>query len=339
MRLRSCLLRLIVVATALLGGVPASVTQASTPAQPGQPCDDPGEERRVGARKERRSGHNDQGPFVRCEYNWTVGEYQWRPIKANVPAEGELCSRVGSRGKNDIVPLRCSTVGKVKRWVRDKEPASATGVPVIDGLPFARTLPAGLTIDGVVAQLALDMTALMTCLDWATEQNNRGEPFVYSTGPRTRSCNKAVWGTPNAYESRAKGTLSLEKYLAPMDAIWEKYESYGAVLFHPFCPEGDGIFLFSVCRGLPVEHESYCGVGKTRNICKVAGTQYSTHRFYRALRVEYEGESRRLQSIERLEHFLIYYKLPLDYLTRFGYPGCPLSDIRERGCRMYYPSP
>jgi hypothetical protein len=187
-------------------------------------------------------------------------------VKCRRPGElrGDLICRVGRDGK--LAWRRPATGGK-----------PTTGVTVVDGLPFERTLAPGLTPREVAFQFAKDWTALMACLDWGPDNHNiSGKNEL---GPITSKCNKAVWGTPNAFiDWWVRGRLTNEQYYAPVSVLWEKYTSYGATLRHTQCPAGSGWDI--VCTGLPSGYWNW-----------YEGRVFTHHIFYDTMRVTYGQET------------------------------------------------
>jgi len=201
------------------------------------------------------------------------------------------------------------------------------GLRVVDQLPFPAALPAGLSAYEVAVSLARDLTSLQACLDWGPEGNNDGRKYV---GPVTARCNRAVWGTPNAWVAyRYEGRLPAERFFAPMNRLWAKYESYGAVLRHGYCPEGDGVEL--VCTGLPVTFDRLRG--------RVPGITLPYQVFHAAVRLEFAGQAWTASEYTLLSDALDYAGFTAVELQRFTVPGCPLGDVWGRSCATYLLAP
>jgi len=254
-------------------------------------------------------------------------------VKCRRPGElrGDLICRAGRDGK--LTWRRPATGGK-----------PPTGVAVVDGLPFARTLPPGLTPREVAFQFAKDWTALMACLDWAPDNHN--ETNKNELGPVTSKCNKAVWGTPNAFiDWFVRGRLSNEQYYGPVSVLWEKYTSYGVLLRHKYCPEALSFQI--ICTGHP---RGYRGWYEGRN--------FNHHVFYSAMRVTFAGETWYVAEIGSQEDIstrrswvdpadpafhpvaaaqFAHTPMSAEY---WQYPGCSLKvdkyDWKRVGCSVYW---
>lgn len=186
----------------------------------------------------------------------------------------------------------CST-GRdgVLRWRPNAKPPATrpgatrgqTGVVVVDGLPFARRLEPGLSAREVAFRFAKDWTALMACLDWGPDEHNAtGKNEI---GAVTSVCNNSVWGTPNAFiDWYVHGRLSNEAYYGPVAALWDKYESYGALLRHTECPEAWRTSI--VCTGYPRGYPGWYD-----------GRTFTHHVFYKNMRLTYAGETWHVASI------------------------------------------
>jgi hypothetical protein len=132
------------------------------------------------------------------------------------------------------------------RWRRYAKPTPAQGPVVTSGMPFAPTLPAGLSAKDVAISFTKDWNSYEACLDWGPEHNNEGS---YRTGPITARCNKAVWGVPNAWREWQEERMSDVEYYRPLSVLWEKYTSYGVTLLHSWCSSGR--YIDNTCTGLP----------------------------------------------------------------------------------------
>jgi len=202
------------------------------------------------------------------------------PATSASSLEDKACKRLGRERTTALGTFRCERVRGSLRWKLAKP---ITGVKVIDGLPFARTLPTGLTAREVAFQFAKDWTALMACLDWGPDNHN--QTAKNELGPITSKCNKAVWGTPNAFmDWYVRGRLTDEAYYAPVSVLWEKYTSYGATLRHRECPDGGGWDL--VCTGFPRGHWNW-----------YEGHVFTHHIFYTTMRVTYGAETWRVDKL------------------------------------------
>jgi hypothetical protein len=178
-------------------------------------------------------------------------------------------------------------------------------VKVVDGLPFERTLPAGLSPIEVAFQFAKDWTALQACRSWGPDNHN--ETGKNEIGPISGPCNRAVWGTPNAFRDWWYGLISNDAYHHPIAVLWEKYTSYGAVLMHHYCPEAGA--WKEVCTGLPYETTSiYPGPRRTHHI------------FYETMRLVYGGETWHIHEIGGTEN--------VEYVSRRVRVGDPSYNPR-----------
>ena len=202
-----------------------------------------------------------------------AGVLSWSAVASAAPAPGGNCKKVGRERVAAEGVLRCVREGSRLRW----KLAEPFGVKVVDGLPFARTLPAGLTAREVAFQFAKDWTALRACLNWGPDDHNQN--FNGELGKVTSKCNKAVWGTPNAFNDwYVRGRLSNEAYYGPVSVLWEKYTAYGALLRHTYCPESWGTRI--VCEGYA---RGYSGWNE--------GREFGHHLFYERMRLTYAGET------------------------------------------------
>ena len=207
----------------------------------------------------------------------------WIPTASAAPAlsAGSKCRRPGDV-RGDLV-CRAGRDGKLAWRKSTSGGKSAAGVAVVDGLPFARTLPPGLTPREVAFQFARDWTALMACLDWGPDNHNiSGKNEL---GPITSKCNKTVWGTPNAFiDWWVRGRLTDEQYYAPVSILWEKYTSYGATLRHRQCPESRRWDV--ICTGFPRGYWNW-----------YEGHVFTHHIFYTTMRVTYGAETWRVEQL------------------------------------------
>lgn len=208
-----------------------------------------------------------------------AGGLAWGSVANAAPVPGGGCKKLGRERVVLVGTLRCERAGRKLRW----KLTVPVGVKVIDSLPFTRTLSAGLTAREVAFQFAKDWTALMACLNWGPDTHN--ENFNGELGEVTSKCNKAVWGTPNAFNDwYVRGRLSNEAYYGPISVLWEKYTAYGALLRHTYCPESWG--TTTVCDGHPRGYSGW-----------YEGRTFNHHLFYRRMRVTYAGETWHVSSI------------------------------------------
>jgi len=229
------------------------------------------------------------------------------PVSATPIADGP-CKRLGREQATALGALRCERVKGSLRWKLVKPVA---GVKVIDGLPFERTLPAGLTAQEVAFRFAKDWTALMACLDWGPDNHN--DTGKNELGPVTSKCNKAVWGTKNAFiDWYVRGKLSDEGYYGPVTALWQKYESYGVLLRHPECPESGPFEI--LCTGFPRGYSGW-----------YEGRTFTHHFFYKRMRVTYAGETWYVHNIDGPQS--------IDFVLRMIDPSNP--EYSPRGAAQF----
>jgi hypothetical protein len=236
---------------------------------------------------------------------------------------GDLVCRTGRDGK-----LRWRRYAKtpVTNPVGNRKPAE--GVALVDGLPFARTLTPGLTPREVAFQFAKDWTALMACLDWGPDNHN--QTGKNELGPITSKCNKAVWGTPNAFiDWWVHGRLTDEQYYAPVSVLWEKYTSYGATLRHRQCPEA--LDWDVICTGFPRGYWNWH-----------EGRMFTHHIFYTTMRVTYGAETWRVDQlseptdIEEVRRKVAPQNPEFDpmYAAEFAHTPLEASYWEYPGCRL-----
>lgn len=230
------------------------------------------------------------------------------PVRAESRATlGAPCRTPGA--VRDTLVCRTGRDGK-PRWRRNtKTPVESrepVGVVVADGLPFSRHLEPGLTAREVAFRFAKDWTALMACLDWGPDNHNA--TGKNELGPVTSKCNKAVWGTPNAFiDWYDRGTLRNEDYFGPVATLWEKYTSYGALLRHTECPESRPTGV--VCTGYPRGYSGW-----------YEGRTFAHHVFYKVMRVSFGGETWYVERIGGPD--------TIDYVRRMLDPSDPQYSPR-----------
>lgn len=271
-----------------------------------------------------------------------AGGLVWGSVANAAPVPGGGCKKLGRERVVLVGTLRCERAGRKLQW----KLTVPVGVKVVDGLPFARTLPPGFVAREVAFQFAKDWTALMACLNWGPDNHN--ETNKNELGPVTSVCNKAVWGTPNAFiDWYVRGRLSNKAYYAPVSALWEKYTSYGVLIRHHRCPEGHfwiGLVCVGYPRGYPGFHPSYA---------------FDHHIFYDFMRITFAGETWNVDSIGSLEHVSKVRSWVDPTSTTFvpaaaaqfahtpvsaaywEYPGCPLpatkhDAIHRKTCTVYW---
>ena len=247
------------------------------------------------------------------------------PAAAASSLADQACKRQGRERTTSLGTFRCERVWGSLRWKLVKP---ITGVQVVDGLPFARTLPPGLTPREVAFQFAKDWTALMACLDWGPDNHNiSGKNEL---GPITSKCNKAVWGTPNAFiDWWVRGRLTNEQYYAPVSVLWEKYTSYGATLRHRKCPEA--LNWAVVCTGFPRGYWNW-----------YEGRVFTHHIFYTTMRITYGAETWMVEQlgeptdIEEVRRKVAPQNPEFDplYAAAFAHTPLEASYWEYPGCRL-----
>jgi len=221
-----------------------------------------------------------------------------------------------------------------------------TGVKLVDGLPFARTLPPGLTPREVAFQFAKDWTAMKACIKWGPEGRTLEELQARKKEetPIADKCGKAVFGTPG-------------KWLTPpLSILWNKYTSYGADLRHRHCPEQSIWEWRSVCAGF-----SFCISPGAQCANRVDLGPGTGHSWYELMTLEFGGEKWQIEMIDDLADFerfqswidpsspkynpgsaLRFSQTPMSP-SFWEYPGCPLLKVRYwwdglRSCDVYVAS-
>ena len=150
-----------------------------------------------------------------------------QPAQLAAPAEAATrCTKPGVVVGDRV--CRKDREGRL-RWRRYVKPTLMQGPVVTAGVPFAPTLPVGLTAKDVAISFAKDWNSYEACLRWGPERNNEGR---YHTGPITARCNRAVWGVPNAWREWQEGRMGDVDYYRPLSVLWEKYTAYGVTLLH-----------------------------------------------------------------------------------------------------------
>lgn len=260
---------------------------------------------------------------------------------AEAASTGAQCRKAGVV-RSDLI-CRAGRDGVLRWQGYSRQTGTRRGVTTFDGMPFAHTLPAGLSPLEVAFRFAKDWTALQACRSWGPDNHN--ESGKNEVGPISGPCNRAVWGTPNAPRDWRAGLISDAAYHHPVAVLWEKYTSYGAVLMHDRCPEAQGWKI--VCTGLPYETASI-----------YPGPRLTHHIFYDRMRLVYGGEtwytqvvngteivervSREVRAGDPAYHPVVaaqFARTPVD-AAYWEYPGCRLltTDIRDmmNTCKVYW---
>ena len=167
-----------------------------------------------------------------------------QPIRLGAVAEAATsCTKPGVVVSNQI----CHKDNKGRlRWRRYAQPLVTQDPVVTNGMPFASSLPLGLSAKDVAISFAKDWNSYEACLRWGPERNNEGR---YYTGPITARCNNAIWGVANAWREWQEGRMSDIEYYRPLSVLWQKYTSYGVTLLHSWC--ASGLYMKNTCTGLP----------------------------------------------------------------------------------------